>query len=63
MINSRVVRTGDGSHRSLRDAKRRKESLNQHDDFHETNNLWGFGDQEMTEDDMKRITIIQKFHA
>lgn len=63
MINSRVERTGDGSHSSQKNRKQRKESLNQNENFHATNNLWGFGDEEMTEDDMKKITIIRKFQA
>lgn len=63
MINSRVNRTGDGSHPSSKSLKKNKESLNQWEDNHDSNNFWGFGDKEMTEEDMKKITIIRKFQA
>lgn len=59
MINSRVKRTGDGTHRN-QIMLRSKESLNQTDDNQDTTSFWGYGDKEMTEDDMKNILIIQK---
>lgn len=63
IIVSRVNRTGDGSHRSSKSLKNNKESLNQTEDSHNSINFWGFGDKEMTEKDMKKITIIRKFHT
>lgn len=63
MINSRVTRTGDGSHRSLKEIVKNKKSLNQYEEIHDSNHFWGFGDKEMTAEDMKKITIIRKFHG
>lgn len=63
MINSRVLRTGDGSHRISKKSMKNKESLNQHDDTRDLNHFWGFGDKEMTAEDMKNITIIRKLNG
>lgn len=63
MINTRVTRTGDGSHRHSKSIQKTKETLNQNEETHDSNNFWGFGDKEMTEEDLKKITIIRKFHA
>lgn len=63
MIESRVARTGDGSHRSQKKKQRTKQSLNEHDDGHDHNSFWGYGDKEMTADDMKKITILRKLHG
>lgn len=63
MINSRVLRTGDGSHRNSKKSKKSKEDLNQIDDSHDSTHFWGFGDKEMTVEDMKKIKIIRKLHA
>lgn len=57
------MRTGDGSHRNAKKNAKNKESLNQIEESHEHNNFWGFGDKEMTEEDMKKITIIRKLHG
>lgn len=43
--------------------KNQKESLAQKEEIHNSNHFWGFGDKEMTKEDMKKITIIRKFHA
>lgn len=63
MINSRVLRTGDGSHRISRKKSKSKEMLNQNEDCRDLNHFWGFGDKEMTAEDMKKITIIRKLHG
>lgn len=63
MINSRVLRTGDGSHRNVKKSGKNKEALNQTEDVRDLNHFWGFGDKEMTSEDMKKIKIIRKLHA
>lgn len=63
MINSRVLRTGDGSHRNAKKTKKSKEDLNQTEDSRDLTHFWGFGDKEMTAEDMKKIKIIRKLQA
>lgn len=65
MINSRVARTGDGSHRSQKKKQINKESLNRHQDVDDNHdrNFWGFGDKEMSADDMKKIVILHQLHG
>lgn len=63
MIQSRVLRTGDGSHRDVKKLLKAKESLIKDTEMPDNNTYWGFGDKEMTEEDMKKVTIIQKYHA
>lgn len=62
MINSRVSRTGDGTHRNKKKFKN-KESLNQIDVDHDSTSFWGYGDKEMTDEDRKKIHIIRKLHG
>jgi len=63
MINSRVLRTGDGSHRNEKVLAKTKESMNQDSDAADDISFWGFGDKEMTAEDMKKVTIIRKIHG
>lgn len=60
LINSRVMRTGDGSHRSVTQIK---DSMSHDENVSENNSFWGYGDKEMTAEDMKKITIIRKLHG
>lgn len=63
LIENRVIRTGDGSHRNEKMISKTKESMNQDSDTQDNNSFWGYGDKEMTEEDMKKITIIRKLHG
>lgn len=56
MVNRRVWRTGDGSHKN---ATKNKESLNQPDGHRDISHFWGFGDKEMTEEDMQKVKFIR----
>lgn len=48
MIASRVLRTGDGSHRLSKKGAKRKEMLNQEEeDNHDGKNFWGFGEKKL----------------
>jgi hypothetical protein len=60
MINSRVLRTGDGSHSH---SKKSGNEITEGDDARDTTHFWGFGDKEMTAEDMKKIAIIRKLHG
>lgn len=57
VIRKRVLRTGDGSHpyaRQLCDANNNSPS----DKLRDTEHFWGFGDKEMTVEDMKYIKVL-----
>ncbi|XP_061382401.1 acyl-CoA Delta-9 desaturase-like [Danaus plexippus] len=58
MIRKRVSRTGDGSH----PLSSKKESLNQHDHHHPENPVWGWGDEDMTEEEKKLAEIAHKLN-
>lgn len=48
MIISRVMRTGDGSHRLSKKGAKKKEMLNQEEEYnHDGKNFWGFGKQKI----------------
>jgi hypothetical protein len=59
MIQSRVLRTGDGSHSH----SKKGDEMTDNDDSRDTTHFWGFGDKEMTAEDMKKIAIIRKLHG
>lgn len=63
MIISRLERTGDGSHRSEKKKSKKKNALNQKDEYRDTNHFWGFGDKEMTPEDLKKVSILRNFHG
>lgn len=56
---SRVLRTGDGLHRDYEKLLKSKESLNHNEEFHDQNHFWGFGDKDMTAEDMKRVEFVR----
>lgn len=58
MIRKRVSRTGDGSH----PLSSKKEALNQHDHHHPENPVWGWGDEDMTEEEKKLAEIAHKLN-
>lgn len=70
IIRSRALRTGDGTHEYSIEAaeKKKNEELNNNlpngkkaDILDELNeNFWGFGDKDMTSEDMKNVKIINK---
>lgn len=60
LINSRVLRTGDGSHNH---SKKSGDEITENDDYRDTTHFWGFGDKEMTAEDMKKIAIIRKLNC
>lgn len=60
IIKSRILRTGDGSH-SYSKTWDNANSNNNHDDgSRDTDHFWGFGDKEMTIDDMKNVKILHQ---
>jgi stearoyl-CoA desaturase (Delta-9 desaturase) len=60
MIRKRVLRTGDGSHKytKLQDAE--LIDNNNRTEDRDTEHFWGWGDNEMTEDDMKNVEILNR---
>lgn len=58
LIRARVMRTGDGTHENAKLLSSKKESLNAHTDSDDQKLFWGFGDEEMSEEDMKKVKII-----
>lgn len=58
MIESRVWRTGDGSHRDLKKIMISKEALNNVEEIRDEIHFWGFGDKDMTNADMRKVKII-----
>lgn len=55
MIRKRVTRTGDGSHPFDSDTKKSDEDHN-----HPENPVWGWDDQDMTEEEKKLAEIAHK---
>lgn len=56
MINKRVLRTGDGTHKISALSQKLQENV------HEGNDVWGWDDKSMTEEQRKFVTILNKFH-
>lgn len=58
MIRKRVARTGDGSH----PYNKEKELIEKDDDdhYHPENPIWGWDDQDMTEEEKKLAEIVHK---
>lgn len=57
MIDSRATRTGDGSHEI---AVNNQVTSNDVAASRDLNHFWGFGDKEMTGEDMKNICILSR---
>lgn len=62
MVKQRLLRTGDGSHKyaqiSTKDVESRLDNNNF--DARDTEHFWGWGDNEMTEEDLKNVEILHK---
>lgn len=56
MVDRRVWRTGDGSHKN---ANKEQDSLKHTSNYRDVSHFWGFGDKEMTEEDMQRVKFIR----
>lgn len=56
MINKRILRTGDDSHDLAKVATRYQENVQEHND------IWGWDDKEITEEQKKFVKILYKFH-
>lgn len=54
MINKRVLRTGDGTHQIS------KLSQNLYANAHENNDIWGWDDKSMTDEQRKFVKILNK---
>lgn len=70
LIKKRILRTGDGSHKYSK-LKTREEKVmayikdrttdeNGNHVHHDEDNVWGWGDVAMHEDDKKYVTILSK---
>lgn len=62
VIRQRVLRTGDGTHKFSKLDKDVEGDNNNHPAAIErdTEHFWGWGDKEMTEEDMKNVEILRK---
>lgn len=60
LIQSRIVRTGDGSHPLSKEKLEGMDDNNNDDDdaSRDVEHFWGFGDDTMTKQDMKNIKIL-----
>lgn len=56
MINKRILRTGDDSHSLTKIAARYYENVQEHND------IWGWDDKEITEEQKKYVKILYKLH-
>lgn len=52
------MRTGDGTHKNAKLLSGKKESLNVYTEHDDQKLFWGFGDEEMTAEDMKKVKLI-----
>jgi stearoyl-CoA desaturase (Delta-9 desaturase) len=60
LIKSRILRTGDGSHVYSDGNKKRNDdnNNNENESVRDVEHFWGFGDKEMTLQDMKNVKIL-----
>jgi stearoyl-CoA desaturase (delta-9 desaturase) len=58
IIKRRVLRTGDGTHPYSIKAMEENNNNGNVDKIRDTEHFWGFGDQEMTSEDMKLVKIL-----
>lgn len=58
LIRARVMRTGDGTHRNAKLLTSKKESLNVYTEHENQKLFWGFGDEEMTAEDLTFVKLI-----
>lgn len=61
IVKSRILRTGDGSH-SYSKEKCDVNDVNNNDNegIRDVDHFWGYGDKEMTLEDMKNVKILKK---
>ncbi|XP_026281147.1 acyl-CoA Delta-9 desaturase-like [Frankliniella occidentalis] len=57
MVERRVARTGDGTHPSVQD---KQQPHHHHHHHHHGDEVWGWGDKDMPQDDVLGATIINK---
>jgi stearoyl-CoA desaturase (Delta-9 desaturase) len=60
IIKGRVLRTGDGTHKYSKGSHKQEDNNNedQDGDSRDVEHFWGFGDKEMTKQDMKNVKIL-----
>lgn len=61
IIKRRVLRTGDGSHPYSQELIQDNNNNNEDDlgdDKRDVEHFWGFGDKEMTKEDMENVEIL-----
>jgi stearoyl-CoA desaturase (Delta-9 desaturase) len=60
IIKRRILRTGDGSHPYSQSQKQSDDDNNNNEDQVERDveHFWGFGDKEMTKQDMENVEIL-----
>lgn len=56
IIKNRIARTGDGSHKYSHE--KHNETDDNNNDTRDVEHFWGFGDNEMTKQDMKNVKIL-----
>ncbi|KDR09932.1 Acyl-CoA Delta(11) desaturase [Zootermopsis nevadensis] len=63
-IRKRIARTGDGTHRRFGTDSSGKDTNNIISNDHHSceENVWGWGDRSMTEDDQRCVSVIEKVH-
>jgi stearoyl-CoA desaturase (delta-9 desaturase) len=66
MIRNRVLRTGDGTHKysKMQDAENPINNNNNNNNSshleRDTEHFWGFGDKDMTPEDIKNVIILNR---
>jgi stearoyl-CoA desaturase (delta-9 desaturase) len=61
-IRKRIARTGDGTHKFFgkNDSTHNTDSINGDGDHHSHgNHVWGWGDEDMKEEDYKSVSIVE----
>lgn len=56
MVNRRILRTGDGTHKIL------ELSRNLYEKVEDNNDVWGWDDKSMSDEQRKFVKILNKFH-
>lgn len=61
-MKSRILRTGDGSHEISRTAKHIQHDMtnNNSSEDRDVDHFWGYGDKDMTKEDMRNIQILKR---
>lgn len=62
-MKSRILRTGDGSHEMSKMSKKAQldqENNNNATEERDVEHFWGYGDKDMTKEDMSNIQILKR---